>query len=637
MAINTSLLIAAPMLQDYLVDNATGLPLAGGTITLFQDNSRTTLKNWYYQTGIPGNYTYITLPNPLTLSSVGTITDNNGNDTIPFYYPYDETDNSNIQTYYIIVRNSNGQQQFSRQNFPFLGKGNIPAQNSGVTNKNLIVNNAFFRNIGSVNISSTDTVLVPSQHEGYNSSMADMHFIKNTTDAMDSVTFYPFVSPPAATAFDDQVLSNDVTPEFYMNLNCTGIGTETSKYLQIPLALHLKSLSGFTNGTFAIQAMNLSGNINNKIKISLYTYYGTGAVSPLPIVEETLSLTNSWTKYLISIPIPTAQNLSLGIGGDDAYFLQINYPTAVTCDINIALPSFYLSNTIPVNDFVPYDQIASTINNARTGDVRTSLNVFYPFGWVPMNDGTIGNSSSNATARANIDTWPLFNLIWSTFSFLANATSIIQIYTSAGAASTYGASAIADFSANKQISLTKVLGRALLGGLDNRVAGDQTGQSITGYGVNILNVASTSIFFTGVPIILTTTGALPTGLVANNVYYAIVISSTQISLAATYSDAMAGNVITFPGSGTGTNSIFTYLTGTFTDEFAHTQLISELANHNHPGSTMPFVNTINQASIGGTTLPTSSGNTSIVVAAQGGGTAFNIVQKSTFFNMFIKL
>ncbi len=73
MTINTALLIAAPMLQDLLVDKD-GTPMAGGTITLYHDNSRTTLKNWYYQSGTPGNYTYVPLPNPLTLSAAGTIT-----------------------------------------------------------------------------------------------------------------------------------------------------------------------------------------------------------------------------------------------------------------------------------------------------------------------------------------------------------------------------------------------------------------------------------------------------------------------------------------------------------------------------------------------------------------------------------
>ena len=54
MAINPALLIAAPVLQNYLVNKDDGLPMANGVVTMYRDNSRTTLKNWYYQSGSPG-------------------------------------------------------------------------------------------------------------------------------------------------------------------------------------------------------------------------------------------------------------------------------------------------------------------------------------------------------------------------------------------------------------------------------------------------------------------------------------------------------------------------------------------------------------------------------------------------------
>src|SRR5579862_9120613 len=151
MPINTSLLIAAPMLQDYFVDKTTGAPLAGGIVKLFQDTSRTTIKNWYYQTGTPGNYSFIALDNPMRLSSVGTIQDPNGNDVIPFFYPYSESNDTIVQPYFIQVFsvNSDGSQaleQFTRENFPFVptGSGNGSAV---PTLRNYIVNNEFWRNI----------------------------------------------------------------------------------------------------------------------------------------------------------------------------------------------------------------------------------------------------------------------------------------------------------------------------------------------------------------------------------------------------------------------------------------------------------------------------------------------------------
>ena len=121
MAINPDLLIAAPMLQDSFVDKD-GTPMAGGTITCYQDNSRTTLKNWYYQSSnfadASGKYTFSPLPNPLTLSAAGTITDINGVDTIPFFYPYSEIDQTQPQPYYITIVNQAQTNQITRPNFP---------------------------------------------------------------------------------------------------------------------------------------------------------------------------------------------------------------------------------------------------------------------------------------------------------------------------------------------------------------------------------------------------------------------------------------------------------------------------------------------------------------------------------------
>lgn len=79
---------------------------------------------------------------------------------------------------------------------------------------------------------------------------------------------------------------------------------------------------------------------------------------------------------------------------------------------------------------------------ARQGFFRTTA----PSGWVKGNGGTIGNASSGATTRANADTVDLFTLFWEQFS-----NTVLPIQTSAGAASTRGASAAADFAANKRL------------------------------------------------------------------------------------------------------------------------------------------------------------------------------------------
>ncbi len=465
MAINTALLIAAPILQDYFSDNATDAAMSNGVITCYQDNSRTTLKNWYYQTGTAGNYTYTQLPNPLVLSAAGTITDANGNDTIPFWYPYSEADNTTFQPYYVTVDNSNGQRQFTRQNFPFVS-------NPGSTNTflstltNLITNNVFWRNAGTVTLTTTNGLnvrLCPSQHDGFIDNMADMIFYKDANGATDQVTFTQFTN---STKFPQ--LTNDGNPEYYMNVTCGNSGSsETTKYIQIPICLHVANLSGFQDASITLWTQNVSGSPNATLKINLFQFLGTGVVSPAATTLVTITPSdNNWIRTVFPFPFPTA-TLPPGGPGDDGWFLQIELPLGVQYNMNIAKPSVYLSAVVPVNDFQTYEVVSGTIDSPRTGDIRTSINSYSPYGWIPMNDGTIGNASSNATTRANNDAWPLYSLLWSAVTSQSNGTNgggtgYAQLYSSAGAAiGSVGVSAIADWNANRKIGLTKTLGRIL--------------------------------------------------------------------------------------------------------------------------------------------------------------------------------
>lgn len=104
-----------------------------------------------------------------------------------------------------------------------------------------------------------------------------------------------------------------------------------------------------------------------------------------------------------------------------------------------------------------------------TGDVKTTFKAVADSGWVLMNDGTIGDASSGATARANADCAALYALLWNNISD-----------TYAPVSSGRGASAAADFAAHKTLALAKVLGRSLAGagagsGLTSRPLGSTAG------------------------------------------------------------------------------------------------------------------------------------------------------------------
>lgn len=636
MTINTDLLIAAPMLQDYLVDKDSGFPLANGLVTLYKDDARSFYKNWYYQTGTPGAYTWVALDNPMHLSSVGTIQDPNGNDVIPFYYPYEEDNENNPEPYYITVYSTdeNGEQdvlQFTRENFPFL-PSNVNPTATNPTWRNYILNNVYWRNIGSLDAMDVlDQVLAPSQHEGYTNG--DIRFIKNVAGANDDIAFLPMTT----------TLNNDITPEYYLNFTCTGVQLgETVKCIQYPVSLHVKTLQN-VNASLVIQAQNVAGNTNNFLDIYVYQYLGTGALSqPAPILIQRVVLNNTFQKYILPFIFPDAAGLSLGGGGDDALFIRVQYPLSALCQINHTKPQIYLSEDVPDNDFDTYDQIEAIINSPRTGDTKFSLNEFQPYGYVAANNGTIGNASSNATCRKNIDAWPLFNLIWNLYSKYSNGTvnGVAPMYTSAAAPVAYGASAIDDWNANKQLTVPATVNRALMATvphttmIPNEI--EQTYTASNSAGNLLLTVSNnTNRFFTGDPVAFSVSagGTLPGGLTANAIYYISIIPNNATMFVSTnIGDAYAGVVIPFTTAGTGTQTVIGTISGTSFGEFAHTQLVPELAAHHH---NVPFSITPNVLSSGGGHNQVDAGPTD--TSTTGSSRPFNIMQTSSFMNLYLKL
>jgi hypothetical protein len=647
MPINPTLLISAAMLQDYIVDKLNGLPLSAGIITLYiDDNNRQTLKNWYYQTGTPGNYSYIPLTNPLVLSLQGTITDPQGNDIIPFYYPFDENDQNKQQFYYVTVYSAatNGNPstlQFVRQNFPALsggtggggggGGGGGSGINTSRTMRNYIINNVFWHNVGATNVSTqTNLVIAGSQHAGYVGN-GDIRFIKNGTDSTDNISF------PAIP----QTFTADITPEYWINLNCTAAGTETLKYIQYPLSLHVKTLQNI-QVTLSFWALNSSGNTNNTVAIYVYQYTGTGAVSPSNLVSvQNFTIATSPTQYNTTFVLPDASTLNLGNGGDDALFIQFRYPTGVTCNISHTKLQVYLGNQFATNDFNTYEQISTITGSPRTGDFKMSVNNFIGYDWIACTGGTIGNLSSNASYK-NPYSWPLYSFLWNTFvTKVSNAALYLPIFDSTGGVSTYGATAIADFNANKQLALTKTIGHVMMGGSTLQTPSNVT---VSGNNLNASLGYNFNSYFTGIPILVSSTGTLPGGISANTIYFAIYVDASNIKVATTYANALSGTNITITSSGSGTITVLTTIAGTYLGENFHTQTINEMPSHNHAGAATLNKFLLERFAQGITDdfrclsyNPLSTYPIDITVASEGGGAPFNIVQQSVFYNVFLKL
>lgn len=123
----------------------------------------------------------------------------------------------------------------------------------------------------------------------------------------------------------------------------------------------------------------------------------------------------------------------------------------------------------------PYSQVTDTPKRWLTGEWVLTPDPVMPTGCVLPNGGTIGSASSGATNRANADTADLFAFYW---RITSNTDYPIQ--DSAGAASTRGASAAADFAANKRLPLPNIQdGDALIAAVSSAVLTRSNGELLS--------------------------------------------------------------------------------------------------------------------------------------------------------------
>lgn len=124
-----------------------------------------------------------------------------------------------------------------------------------------------------------------------------------------------------------------------------------------------------------------------------------------------------------------------------------------------------------------------------TGDWKGTTRPTLQAGWC-WGAGTIGNASSGATYAA-ADAQDLFNLYWNAIEYNYAGTTAtgagLQVFTSAGAAVAKGASAAADWAANRRISVVDFrdrvpAGRGNMVGNAGRLSGQSGGVNGNGLG-----------------------------------------------------------------------------------------------------------------------------------------------------------
>lgn len=556
-----------------------------------------------------------------------------GNGTFPpIYWEFNDADPTDL--YYIEVWdkvNNPGSGAVMLWNFSGLtgsgtggGGGNITTNNDV---ENLVVNGQFFRNVGTQTGApsiATLITLAPSNNAGFVGTangandgpvLPDIIFAKADQSASDSLNFTDF--PQGSNA-----LSPNPTPEQFVNYTCTVAGSEAYKYIQFPI---VKGLQNLSNVNVSLKMHNRYHSGDTNITLQWRQFCGNGNNGPsgdviTPIGSLNFGLVpNTWTiSQFTSVNIPSIAALTIGNLKNDALFLQIKIPASVQINFDFILPSIYVGTVTSDTDFHTLDEVDAIVNSPRTGDIRTSINSFSPYGWVPMNDGTIGSAASVATTRANVDTFPLYKLIWE---------AVAQAF--APVTGGRGATAIADFTGNKPMALTRNLGRVMAGALP--VAASEAFVRAA----NTLVVASTAGFYTGMAVTVNVTGG---GLTSGVIYYAIVVDATTLSLATTTANALAGTVIVLGAVPNGTIvSVNVETLGSFIGEERHLQATNEVGIHSHTAS---FSYQAQNNGAGGTpTIGSDAGGTvqNVTVNNSAANVPMNIMQPTVYMNVFIKL
>lgn len=396
----------------------------------------------------------------------------------PFYWEFDTAFPNNL--YYIFVEDADGNLLWDINDF---SGGNGGGGGGNITTylplTNYIANNQFIDHIDAQALTSvTNLVIAPSNHKGFTPALInpvistygvvgpDIRFLKNSTANTDQISFplFPFASEP---------LIPDVTPVDYVRYQCTTSNPgETYKSFQFPITQKVKNLSN-QRMTFKIWAAVTATPVTLTAYVVQYFGSGTAASAEVRDAIDTMTLSTAWTPFYLSFTVPDVAGKSIGTVGqqtdDDALYIQLWMPLNTPCDVLFTKPALYLGEIEPEQEFDDYDQINSINSTPRTGDIKTSLISSAPNGWVAMNDGSIGETGSGATNRANQDTFQLYKTIWD---------GVLDAW--APVSTGRGATAVADFIAGKTLTLPRSLGRALAGagsgaGLSPRVLGEYTG------------------------------------------------------------------------------------------------------------------------------------------------------------------
>ncbi len=312
----------APSLEMLFNDKATAEPMAAGIVTFFSDIDRDQKKAVYQITGNPPNYTYTALDNPIILNADGSFSDNEGNNVIPYYYPFTGTPDENTgieELYYITVTNADLEPQFTREGWPNVFGS---ADNSSTTLTNYVPNGQL--------LAHNDVPFVTGNQVGqltvneFNFAPNGYYFVRSSGASTDLLNYQRNGS-----------YSEDPTgsPRYSLRLQCT-IAASNTKQIQIRFLDVNKFASGTLNYTFAFNAIS-NDESDIPVTATFLKNFGTGGspnvLIPIPLNEPTITA-DQQQFYGSFIPGSNA-SYTIGTLDDDYCALVINLPSNANYDL----------------------------------------------------------------------------------------------------------------------------------------------------------------------------------------------------------------------------------------------------------------------------------------------------------------
>jgi hypothetical protein len=494
----------------------------------------------------------------------------------PFWFQVD-SDNPD-DAYLIIVQDANGNEVWSVDNYlPGSGGGGGGGSTIGVHLKNLVTNNVFYRHCDTTTPVPLYTVVAPSNNAGLINNSSILTDLPNPSPDIvflkGNTSATDSISFPEFTPLGDQALAPDETPVDAFNYTCSVGGT--SELIKCLQFPMSSKVQNLSDQTISGYFWAIaSGALPQQIILEWFQYFGDGAGASTPVI--------------------TAINTYSLTTTWTRYNIQTLVPSII--GKTLGAPSFGgASHTMPEG---PNDGLFLRIQfplSPNTCDITLTKPSLFLGNIVPTIDYTsydeidsIISSPRTGDVRVSMNAFAPFGWVACNDGVLSNGNPAIVLPTGIPSARNNE-----DTYPLFYLIWTQVL--AINPSFVQLY--DSAGGPTTTLGSAILDFAA----------------------------------SYQLALTKTL-----GRAISSVGLANGQTT--TWNLGQFgIGAETHTQTIGEMPTHNHPGSTVPFSNVAGSRGGSGSDTVIAPGPEGVTVAPQGSAVPFNIIQPTSFWNVFLKL